>query len=281
MVTGSSFALTNPHVLNLTTFFIWGWSLIPTPWSNELLRAYIFLTGLPSRVYAQITRSYTALRYSFDSDAYWFYNVGGHYIAQQLNSNVVKVNKGNPHWLYTSNTNVFSYVAPITHANTNEVVHQLVNEPVVTRRLPVIGASLYYRSSVFSFEYDMSEWISSVHIVSPKNSVADRVPLSVLVLAWGLANEVIFEGDLSKMEIVLVSDMGEEKRFNVLTEAEVEEGEITAMNDDLVVSEEETTETAEAAANAEEELSSDSDSSPAPAPVHRPLQTTPVEDTVE
>jgi hypothetical protein len=279
MVTGSSFALANPHTLNLTTFFIWVWSLIPTPWSNELLRAYIFLGDLPSRVYTQITRSYTALRYSFDSDAYWFYNVEGHYIAQHMNSNVVKVHKGNPHWLYTSNTNVFSYVAPITHANTNDVVNQLVNEPVVTGRLPVIGATLYYRASVFSFEYDMSEWISSVHIVSPKNSVADRVPLSVLVLAWGLANEVCFEGDLSTMEIVLVSDIGEEKRFNVLTEAEVEEGEITAMNDDLVVSEEETTETAEAAANAEEELSSDSDSSPVP--VHRPPQTTPVEDTVE
>lgn len=276
MSTGSILAF--PQAFNMTTIFLWFWSLLPTTWANTLLKSYIFATNIPSKIHTQVSRSYTALKHSFESDAYWFYNVGDHFIAQHMNSAVMKVHKGKPTWLYTPHTNVFSYVAPITHADTNGVVNQLVNEPVVTRRFPMIGATLYFKTPTNFFEYDMSEWISSVRIVSPESSVADTVPLSVLVLAWGLANEVCFKGDLSTMEIVLMSDVGDEKRFNVVTEFEVEEGEITAANDDLVVSddEEDTNETVEAVAaeTADEELSSESENSPAPE--HRPLLTTPI-----
>lgn len=269
MSTGSILAF--PQTLNMTHFFIRLWGLLPTTWANLLLKAYITVSTIPSRIQAQTARSLTALKHSFQDDAYWFYSVGGHYVAQHMNSTVVKVHRGKPQWLYTSSTNVFSYVAPITHADTDRLVQRLVNEPVITRRFPMIGATLYCRSATEFFEYDMSEWISSVRIVSPESSVADTVPLSVLVLAWGLTNEVCFEGDLSTMEIVMMSDVGEEKRFNVLTEVEVEEGELTAANDDLIVSEEDVSDST----GPEEELSTDSESSPAP--VHRALPPTPAD----
>lgn len=279
MVTGSSFALANPHVLNLTTFFIWGWSLIPTHWSNELLRTYILLKELPDRCMRQVARTWKAITHSFTNDEYWFYKVGDHYFAQHTNSSVMRVHKGKPQWLYTPHNTLFSWVEPIVNAASVETRNRLVEEPVVFKRLPIIGATLYHKSAVEIFEYDMSDWISEIRIMSPQSQSIAVLPLLVLVLAWGLTHDICFEGDLSSMEIVMMLDNGDEERFNVVTQEVVEEGEITAMNDDLVVSEEDVDESVEAAANAEEEPSSESDSSPAP--VHRPLQTTPVEGIVE
>jgi hypothetical protein len=252
MVIGST--LVNPHVLNLTSFFIWTWSLLPVTWSNAILRSYIALKEFPSKIRAQATRSYTALKHSFDTDAYWFYNIEGHYIAQHMNSTVVKVHKGKPSWLYTPHTNTFSYLGS--------------NSSMVTRRYPVIGASLYCKTTEFCSEYDMSDWISDVRIILPENDVAISLPLSVLVLGWGLANEVCFEGGLSTMEITLMSDVGEEKRYSVLTEAEIEDGEIIEGESDD-----------EEGSTLNEVSSTDSDESPAPS--SHPLRPTPEENLEE
>jgi hypothetical protein len=219
-------ALTNPHVMNLTAFLIWGWSLIPTSWSNKLLQGYIFLKEVPDRFMSQLARSCKALLHSFQNDAYWFYSVGDHYFAQHDTSSVVKVHKGKPQWMYTPHNSLFSWVAPITHAENPERMRDLINAPVVYKQLPIIGAMLYSKTADAFFEYDMSEWISDVRIKSLETCPIDVVPLLVLILAWGLTHNVSFEGDLSTMVISMTMDTGDEKRFRVVTQEEIEEGEI-------------------------------------------------------
>lgn len=251
MVIGTT--LMNPHVLNLTAFFIWGWGLIPTSWSNQMLQSYIFLKEVPERFMNQMARSWKALIHSFQNDAYWFYSVGDHYFVQHDTSSVIKVHKGKPEWTYTPHNSLFSWVAPITHAETPERMRELANAPVVYKQLPIIGATLCSTTEEASFEYDMSEWISGIRIKSSELSPIDVVPLLVLVLAWGLTHDVCFEGDLSTMTITMMMDTGDEKRFRVGTQEEIEEGEI--IKDLGGVS------------------STDSDESPAPS--SRPLQPTP------
>jgi hypothetical protein len=208
---------------------MWFWGLLPLDFSNRLLKSYLFLRDLPERVLNQTVRTLSAVVHSFQNDSYWFYSVGDHYFAQHNNSSVMRVHKGKPQWLYTPHDTLFSWVAPITYADSDETMRRLVHDTVTYKRLPIIGATLYHRTATVSFEYDMSEWISGVRIMSPLSTPIDVVPLLVLVLAWGLTHEVCFEGDLSKMEIVLMSDMGDEKRFRVVTQEEIEppeEGEI-------------------------------------------------------
>lgn len=298
MASGS--ALANPDVLNMTAFFMWAWSLLPTPFSNTLLRVYLYLRELPDRVLNQTTRTVTAIVHSFQNDAYWFYCVGSHYFAHHDKSSVMRVHKGKPQWLYTPHNTLFSWVAPITHADSEQTMRALVSAPVVYKRLPVIGATLYHRTATEVFEYDMSDWISGVRIMSPESSPTDIVPLLVLVLGWGLTHDICFEGNLSNMQIVMMSDTGEEKRFRVVTQEEIEEGEVEWSDDaidavDAVEQENEEEEHAQEESASDEEsdaqsqqetqeqeqvqeetqvettLSTDSDESPAPE--HRRLPT--------
>ena len=263
--------LANSNALTLTTFFMWIWSLLPTTWANTLLRTYLALCDFPGRVVNQTVRVTKAVADSFQNDAYWFYSVGDHYFAQHSNSSVLRVHKGKPQWFYTPHNTLFSWTAPITHAVSAESMYEIVRSPVVVKRLPIIGATLYYKTSTESFEYDMSDWISHVKIMSPQTHSVDVVPLLVLVLAWGLTKNVCFEGDLSSMEIVLMSDVGDEKRFKVDTQEEIEEGEIV---EEAAV--EEAPEESLVEETQHDDLSTDSDESPAPS--SRPLQTPPVEE---
>ena len=283
----SDSALANPHVLNMTAFFMWAWSLLPTPFSNTLLRVYLYLRELPDRILNQTARTMTAVVHSFQNDAYWFYSVGNHYFAHHDKSSVMRVHKGKPQWLYTPHNTLFSWVAPITHADSEQTMRALVSAPVVYKRLPVIGATLYHRTATEVFEYDMSDWISGVRIMSPESSPTDVVPLLVLVLGWGLTHDICFEGDLSNMQIVMMSDTGEEKRFRVVTQEEIEEGEVDEQESDeeehaqeeSASDEESDTQSQEQVqeeAQVETTLSTDSDESPAPEHRHLP---TPEEDT--
>ena len=268
MVTGS--ALANPHVINLTAFFMWVWGLLPTPWSNALLRAYLYMRDTPDRMLNQTVRTSKAILNSFQNDEYWFYKAGSHYFSQHSNSSAMKVYKGKPQWLYTPHNTLFSWIDPITTAASVESMREIVQEPVVYKRLPIIGAVLYLRTERESFEYDMSDWISQVKLMAPQTHPVDHVPLVVLVLAWGLTQDICFEGDLSSSELVITSDMGEEKRFRVLTEEEIEDGEIV---EDWGGQEHVT----EADTEILDKVSS-TDSDESPAPSSRPLQSTPVEE---
>jgi hypothetical protein len=189
---------------SLFSSFLW---LLPSCVVSGSINLYIFLYDSLTALGYQTKRTFSAIKESLHQPILALYDVGSQYVPVHV-QNDVRYNKL-PQWIYTPHTNEFSL---------------LESDETRSARLPFIAASLYHKKGDVEIELgDMSEWIISQKVYAPDGVI----PLQVLVAAWMYVQSpstLLMTYD--DLYIKVMNDSAEESMYHVLSEKEVEEGEV-------------------------------------------------------
>jgi hypothetical protein len=191
---------------SIFSFILW---LLPTSVISKSVSFYISTTETIYNVYSQICKTTTAIKDSFDSPILAFFKYDKMHLPVIINSSTQYSTL--PSWIYTVDSKEF------TIPNTEEI-------QIRAFRLPFLSATLVHKKNdVETVLGDMSEWIGEQTVFAPDGTV----PLQVLVGAWMYTKEpptlLMSYADLF---LKTMNEMAEEQVYHVLTEKEVEEGEV-------------------------------------------------------
>lgn len=191
---------------SIFSFVLW---LLPTSVISKSISVYLTTTETLSKVYSQVCKTSGAIKDSFDSPLLAFFKYDSLYLPVVVNSNAQYSTL--PSWTYTADTKEF------TIPNTEEI-------QIRAFRLPFLSASLVYKKNgTETVIGDMSEWIGEQTVYAPDGTV----PLQVLVGAWMYSKEpptLLMSYD--NLFLKTMNELAEEQTYHVLTEKEIEDGEI-------------------------------------------------------
>jgi hypothetical protein len=188
------------------SFVLW---LLPTSVISKSVSVYLSTTETIHTIYSQVCKTTGAIRESFDSPLLAFFKYNNTHLPIVVNTNAQYSTL--PSWVYTVESKEF------TIPNTEEI-------QIRPFRLPFLSATLIHKKNgVETVLGDMSEWIGEQTVYAPDGTV----PLQVLVGAWMYSKEpptLLMSYD--DLFLKTMNEMAEEQMYYVLTEKEVEEGEI-------------------------------------------------------